>query len=87
MNQREDNAEAKTIKERLHEEAERAGQKLHPSEQIRQRANQPFSRYSEGPERVDPKTGWKWHTLNPSTSSSSSWWQSSENFVAGIELE
>ena len=53
--------------------------RLHPSEQVRQRPGQPFAQHSEGTERVDPKTGWKWHLSAASSSSSSSWWKSSEN--------
>ena len=37
--------------------------KIHPSKQVRQRANQPFSRFSEGAEQVDPKTGWEMVSL------------------------
>ena len=57
MNQREDYAEAINIKERLFEEYREGNTRLHPSEQVRQRAIQPFSWCSDGTERVDPKTG------------------------------
>ena len=57
MNQREDYAEAIKIKERLYEEKREGNTRLHPSEQVRQRTSQPFSWYSEGTQRVDPKTG------------------------------
>ena len=65
MNQHEDYHEAIEIR-------------LHPSEQVRQRPGQPFAWHDEGSERVDPKTGWRWYTSNPSaSSSSSSGWQPS----------
>ena len=86
MKQREDYAEAIKIKERLYDESGGARPKIHPSRQVRQSSNQPFSRYSEGAERVDPKTGWKLYPSTTSSSPSSSWWQSSEKMVAGIEL-
>ena len=47
MNQREDHAEAKRIKERLYEESGEGNTKIHPGKQVRQRENQPFSRSRE----------------------------------------
>ena len=78
MNQREDYHEATKIKERLNEESGKGNTGLHPSEQVRQRPSQPFSRHSEGTERGDPKTRWIWYSSAASSSSSSSWWQSSD---------
>ena len=40
MNQREDYAEAKRIKEQLYEESGRGNTKIHPSKQVRKRENQ-----------------------------------------------
>ena len=80
MKQREDYAEPVKIKKRLYKESGGARPKIHPSKQVRQRANQPFARSSEGAERVDPKTGWKWYPSTASSSSSSSWWQSSDKW-------
>ena len=59
---------------------EKEGQKSIPSNQVRQRANRRFLRFSEGAERVDPKTGWRWYRPTTSSSSSSSWWQSAEKW-------
>ena len=73
MDQREDYAEAIKIKERLYKEYREGNARLHPSEQVRQRASQPFFQSSEGTEGVDPKTGWKWYPSAASSSSSSSW--------------
>ena len=84
MNQREDYHEAIKIKERLYEESGKGNTGLHPSEQVRQRPSQPFSRHSEGTERGDPKTGWKWHPSAASSSSSSSEWQASSPNEHGI---
>ena len=73
MKQREDYADAVKIKDRLYRESGGANPKIQPSKQVRQRADQAFSRSSEVAERVDPKTGWRWYP--PCTSSSSSsWW-------------
>ena len=69
MNQREDYHEAIKIKERLYD----------PSEQVRQRPSQPLS-HSEGTERVDPGTRWKWYPSAASSRSSSSWWQSPDKW-------
>ena len=52
MNQREDFHEAIKIKERLYEESSKGNTRLHPSEQVRQRPDQPFAWTSEGCERV-----------------------------------
>ena len=83
MNQREDYQDAIRIKECSYQEPGHANPRLHPREQFRQRPDQPFAWHDEGPERVDPKTGWRWYDTKPSPSSSSSewqpssWWQSS----------
>ena len=55
MNQREDCADAKRIKERLYEESGEGSTKIHPSKQVRQGENQPFSRSREGAERIEAK--------------------------------
>ena len=80
MNQREDDAEARRIKDRLYEESGKGNTRLHPSEQVRQRPGQSFAWHDEGTERVDPKTGWKWYPSTASSSSSSTWWKSSEKW-------
>ena len=72
MKLREDYAEAVRIKERFYREPGGTHERVHPSKQVRQRANQPFSRSSEGTERVDPKIGWTWYR-STTTSSSPSW--------------
>ena len=43
MNQREDYHEAIKIKDRLYEESGKGNTRLHPSEQVRQRPDQPFT--------------------------------------------
>ena len=86
MNQREDYHEAIKIKGRFFEESGKAKTRLHPSAQVRQRPGQPFAWHSEGTDRVDTKTGWKWYLSAASSSSSSSWWKSAEKMVAGIML-
>ena len=83
MKQREDYADAIRIKERLYEEFGEGRTKLHPSNQVRQRANQPFLRFSEGAERVDPKLdgdGILYHLIKfifVMWQSSKKWWQAS----------
>ena len=73
MKQREDYAEAVRIKERLRRESGWPNPKIHPSKHVSQRANQPFLRSSEGAERFDPTTGWKWCPSTTSSSFSSTW--------------
>ena len=80
MNQRGDHAEAIKIKERLYEESGEARPRIHSTKQVWQKANQPFSRSSAGAERFDPKTGCKWYLSTASSSSSLSWWQSSDKW-------
>ena len=69
INRREDHQEVKRICERQYQESGKAHHRLHPREQVRMRPDQPSARHDEGSERVDLKTGWKWHDTQPAASS------------------
>ena len=80
IKQREDHTNAIKTNKRLHKKSGAASPKIHPSKQVRLTFNTPFSRSSEGAERVESKTGWKWY---PPTSHQAhfrhggKWWQAS----------
>ena len=74
MDQRDDYPEAKRPVRDCMRSIGKGNTRHHPKDQVRQRRSQQFTGTEAGSERVDPKTGWRWHD-NPSTSSSSSSWQ------------
>ena len=57
MKLRKDYAKAINIltEKEFYKKPQNTHKQLHPNKQVRQRANQPFSRSSEGTERVDPR--------------------------------
>ena len=85
IKQREDYTEATNIKERLYEKSEEARQKS-PSQQTSTAWSESTVLKSEGAERVDPKTGWKWYLSTSSSRSFSSWWESSETWWKASKL-